>query len=459
VSIYRVLRALGWSVVVSVNRKPSMRPRQLLSVVGAVCAVVGIMRTTVVAQLQERFFEATDDPAIGYATRPVTDRIAGLSARVQSGELNLTFESGRGYLRSLLAALNVPIESQLAVYSKTSLQASRISPQNPRAIYFNDSVVVAWPRGGFIEIAAQDPSQGVIFYLLEQREVAKPTFVRSVECLRCHNSYDTLNVPGMLVRSIATTSDGTGVRRLANYTTNDLSPFGERWAGWYVTGDTGAMAHLGNTIVSDVNIDDLVPSRARHYLMDLTAQFDTSLYLSPYSDVVALMVFDHQMYMTNLLTRVGWEVRVATAAARPDLAEIIRTTAEELVDDMLFVDEVPLPSPIRGTSGFAERFTAGGPVDGKGRSLRDLDLQTRLMRYPCSFMIYSDAFDRLPAGEKAAVYSRMWEILSGQEHRARYSRLSTAERQAIVEILRETKVDLPASLRPAQPPMSAIRIM
>jgi hypothetical protein len=117
----------------------------------------------------------------------------------------------------------------------------------------------------------------------------------------------------------------------------------------------------------------------------------------------------------------------------------------EVVDYLLFVHEAPLPSPVQGSSAFAQQFAAQGPRDSKGRSLRDLDLEQWLLRYPCSYMIYTEAFDALPAPAKAAVYERMWEILSGQEKGASYSRLTAADRQAIIEILRDTKKDLPDS--------------
>jgi hypothetical protein len=111
---------------------------------------------------------------------------------------------------------------------------------------------------------------------------------------------------------------------------------------------------------------------------------------------------------------------------------------------MLFVDETPLAGKIEGTSGFTQKFSAEGPADARGRSLRQLDLERRLMRYPCSYMIYSQAFEALPAMAKDAVYRRMWEVLSGGDKQKPYDRLSLADRRAIVEILRDTKKDLPA---------------
>jgi hypothetical protein len=184
-------------------------------------------------------------------------------------------------------------------------------------------------------------------------------------------------------------------------------------------------------------------------LTAVSEAFDSSTHLTPHSDVVALMVLNHQTRMVNLLTRLGWQSRIAAhdGTAKGALPPHVRDTANELVDYMLFVDEAPLPSPVRGLSSFVKDFPGKGPRDGKGRSLRDLDLTRRLLRYPCSYMIYTDAFDALPPATLAIVYERMWAILSGKVTDPEYAKLSAADRRAIIEILRETKKSLPAYWR------------
>jgi hypothetical protein len=276
------------------------------------------------------------------------------------------------------------------VFSKTSIQSLRIEPSNPRVLYFNDSVVVGWVRGGFIELAAEDPGRGIAFYVLEQRPDER--IVRRDDCLNCHKSGTTL------MRSVTSAPDGIPSHE---FDTDSRTPFDKLWGGWYVTGATVPAVHRGNAVFE---------SKTRE--------------LTPTSDVVALLVFGHQLHMMNLL-------------AHPD-------NINELVDYLLFVDEAPLPGRIRGSSGFSEKFSAGGPRDHLGRSLRQFDLKRRLMRYPCSYMIYTDAFDALPAAVRQAVYRRLWSILSGKETDSRYERLSTADREAVIEILRDTKTDLPA---------------
>ena len=179
------------------------------------------------------------------------------------------------------------------------------------------------------------------------------------------------------------------------------------------------------------------------HVTSLDGRFDMTGYPSPHSDLVALLTIEHQAEMLNLITRIGWEARIgAGEAGRP-----LSAAAAELVDYLLFVDEAPLPGPIAGTTPYAANFSKSGPRDRKGRSLRDLNLQDRLLKYPCSYLIYSEPFEALPAAAKAAVYERMWEVLSGQDRGAEYRRLTPADRQAVIEILRDTKDDLPDVFR------------
>jgi hypothetical protein len=396
------------------------------------------------AQLTGSFTDWIDHPAIAYRTQAARDPVASLMARMDAGTVKLEDEGPSGYLRSVLAALGVSIESQMAVFVKDSVQARRINDNNPRTLFFNDSVVVGWVRGGFIELAAQDPQQGVVFYSLDRPLpiIGRPRFVRRDDCLTCHYSYDTVGVPGMLVRSAGQSA------------VDHRLPFDQRWGGWYVTGQQGAMRHLGNAAVA--TLFNIPPPAHTFDWPSFEGRFDATGYLSVHSDIAALMVFDHQMHAMNLLTRLGWEARVAasqhltsrdgsgTADAKADAPIPLREGAREVVDYLLFVDEAPLTSPARGSTRFAETFAAQGPRDHNGRSLRQLDLTRRLLRYPCSYVIYTEQFDRLPAEAKNAVFQRLWQVLSGQERDRRYRRLTLADRTAIVEILHDTKPDLPS---------------
>jgi len=405
------------------------------------------------AQFDDSPFDL-EHPAIAYAARQTTNMVDALNTRVQAGQVTLPYDTATGYLKPVLDALKVGVDSQIVVFSKTSLQSGIIQPRNPRVIYFNDSVVVAWVRGGFIEIAAHDSAQGAVFYRVLRNAAGPPVMFRDNGCLQCHYSFATLGVPGFLAKSVPSALDGSALPWLGNYLTDHRSPIADRWAGWFVTGKAGSSRHLGNAPVVDRNIDDVKIDNANLNLGDLRSRFDTSGYLSPHSDLVALLVFDHQLRMMNLLTRIGWQARALAHEGRSEAAigTALRDLANETVDYMLFVDEAPL-SGVVGTSGFAESFSKRGPRDSKGRSLRDLDLKQRLFTNPCSYMIYSDAFEQLPAAAKRAIYTRLWEVLSGAERAPKYARLAAGDRDRITEILRETKKDLPASFspRPSRP--------
>jgi hypothetical protein len=378
-------------------------------------------------------------PAINYKG-PAHDPVARLAEAVGRGQVSLAFdESHGGYLRAVLAALNVPVESQMLVFSKTSFQAARISPSNPRALYFNDTVAVGWVRGSdLLELVAQDATQGAHFYTLRQSPAGPPQFERNDGCVPCHAFEATNYVPGMFVGSVFPAPDGTPLYG-PTFISDHRSLFEWRWGGWYVTGSHKAERHLGNAVATDSNDLLAMATPATIHAKSLDGRFDPTGYQSPHSDLVALLVLEHQTRMLNLITRLGWEARIGAAAQRP-----LAAAAEELVDYMLFVDEAPLPGPITGTGGFAETFKARGLRDRQGRSLRDLDLGGRIFRFPCSYLIYSEPFDALPADAKAAVYARLWAVLSGAERGPRYAALTPADRNAILEILRDTKRDLPA---------------
>lgn len=326
----------------------------------ALGGVVGLLA----GQLDQQAFKGSlEHPAIEYATRPPRDPVARLSREINEGRIQIPFEPRSGFLRGVLRALDVPVESQIVAFSKTSLQSPRITPENPRTLFFNDGVAVAWVNGGFIELAATDPQQGINFYTLQFDRVTQPQFVHQTRCLSCHESFTSLDVPGMLVKSVFPARDGTAMYQFGSHIPDHRTPFAERWGGWYVTGDTSAIRHMGNAILADQSTRRPPGIEETPEVQTIRMQIDTAAYLSHYSDVAALMVFNHQTRMTNLLIRVGWEFRVARyeqsglfEATRP-----LREMVNELVDYLLFVDEAQLPARVRGTSGFAEKFSASPP--------------------------------------------------------------------------------------------------
>jgi hypothetical protein len=402
------------------------------------------------AQRAGMFRGASEDPAIGYSTTTTLDNVVvDANRKLAEGTLRLRFDGRSGFLQSALDALGIPVDSQLLVFSRASLQRKLITEQNPRALFFNDRVALGWVRGGdVIEVAAHDATAGVVFYTLEQRADptdGAPQFKRAFECLGCHVTGSTLGVPGLLMFSTTRpdAAESSGLPRHVDHSDD----FARRFGGWFVTGSTGSQPHMGNNVAA-------LDGRGRRDLSSVDGLFDADGYRALSSDIVAHLVLTHQAGMTNLLTRAGWEARIAESWLRPPYtptpgqeartARIMEDIARELVDYALFIDEATLTGGVRGRSGFAERFSAGGPRDRNGRSLYDLDLNRRLMTYPCSYLIYSAAFDALPALAKAPIYRRLWEVLSGQDDAPQYrTALSLADRQAIVEILRDTKNDLP----------------
>jgi hypothetical protein len=420
-----------------------MSNKRILVAAGLWLGTVGV----VAGQLQHPSL-LRNHQAIKYDRTEARDPVAELNRKLQSGEVTLEAQGPAGYLLSVLQALSVPVESQTLVFSKTSFQAPRINPKNPRAIFFNDTVSVGWVRGGdVLEFVGQDPTQGSIFYTLSQSASGTPQFQRNDACVTCHASEATHYVPGMFLGSVFPDPDGTTMYGPA-YTTDHRTPFEIRYGGWFVTGTHRATRHMGNAVATDSTDLAAMVTPATVHVTDLAGRFDMTGYPSPHSDLVALIVLEHQAKMLNLFTRVGWEARIGSKEAGRSLD----AAAAELVDYLLFVDEAPLPGPIAGTSRFAEHFQAQGPRDRKGRSLRDLSLRDRMLKYPCSYLIYSRPFDEMPAQAKAAVYARMWQVLSGEDTDPRYDRLSAADRQAIVEILRETKPDLPEYFKTDRPP-------
>jgi hypothetical protein len=376
--------------------------------------------------------------AIGYSKTAPADPVAELGRQLEAGEIELAFRSENGYLESVLKALDVPVTSQMLVFSKTSFQAPRISPQNPRAIFFNDTVAVGWVRGGeVLEFIGYDPRQGAMFYTMEQSAGKPPKLNRNMACVQCHTFADTLDVPSMFTGSVFPGPTGVPWDAPGN-STDHRTPFEFRWGGWFVTGHHRIEQHVGNVTFPDSGDYSTPITPATIQADSLEGRFDATGYPAAGSDIAAMLLMNHQARMLSLMTRIGWDVRLGSESSRR-----LNESAEELVDYMLFAHEAPLPGPITG-NGFAKDFAARGVRDSKGRSLRDLDLTSRLMRYPCSPLIYSAVFDGMPDAAREAVYARLWAVLSGEAKGAAHARLSAADRQAILEILRETKRGLPS---------------
>jgi hypothetical protein len=417
-------------------------------------AVVGVALLIVVSAAVRRQASAARQTVSGTAASvPVAvDAVVRLQQKLDNGEATLTFEKDLGYLRSLLRNLDISEMSQTLVFSKSSAQMSGISPERPRAIYFNDDVYVGWVQEGALELTAVDPKGGPFFYTLPQVEDAPPKFERhTASCVGCHDSSEDPSrlIPRLLKLSVLPDRNGLAIQAAALATT-DRSPFRERWGGWYVTGTHGRQTHLGNQTFAPPSTD--LASIPRHIagmdlsrgsnVTDLSAFFDTKRYLTPHSDIVALMILGHQTHVFNLMSATVYRLQYALEDdPKADTEALVRELAEPIVRTMLFSGEATLTDPIRGTSAFAAEFQKRGPRDSRGRSLRDLDLRTRLLRYPLSYVIYAESFEQLPPPIKEFVYRRLREVLTGEDKTQPYAHLSASDREAILGILKDTKPD------------------
>ncbi len=398
-----------------------------------------------------------------YETPRSSDPVARLTQRLASGDWKATWDPEKGWLPAMFDSLEIPRSSQVLVFSKTSFQNRLISPARPRAIYFADDVYVAWiPGAPLVEVTSIDPVQGPTFYTLDQRNSERPVFTRSdAECLQCHASPRTRGWPGNLVRSVHADEDGLPILRAGTHLTTQASPLEERWGGWYVTGTHGDQRHMGNAFAVEGEGSEQVDVSRGANVTDLSERFDVGRYVTPHSDIVALMVLEHQAQMQNLFARASYKGRI-TQAYEADMKESLggldefmkasiqrryEYAADGMVEHLLFRGEAVLTDPIVGTSSFAEDFTNAGTRDSKGRSLRDLDLETRLFRYPCSYLIDSPAFRSLPEPVLAAVWRQLDDVLSGRPTKKSFEHLTPRDRAAIRELLLETVPGLPASWR------------
>jgi hypothetical protein len=398
----------------------------------------------------------TDYPTIQYSGAASDNPIARLQSRLDRGEARLKFESPRGYLDSLLKALHIDPSSQTLVYSKTSLQVDAISAATPRAIYFNDDTYVAWVQGDrMIEVVTVDSKLGAVFYTLPNHKADRVQLERETSrCLTCHDTFSMSGggVPQFRFTSTLVNRNGEALYDRPGVETTDATPLSERWGGWFVSGRTGRLVHPGNILVNTAQELSEQGARRPAQYDSLESLLDVRPYLTDKSDVVALLVLEHQAYIHNLITRAQFKSRTLLSkleAGRdvdsltwddlsPRSQAAMRRLLESLVRAMLFVDAAKFDDGFTSTSGFDRWFEAQAKRDPQGRSLRDLDLHSRLFKYRLSYLIYSPGFEGLPGCAKEFIYTRIDDVLSGRDTDPAFSHLSASERAAILQILNNT---------------------
>lgn len=422
--------------------------------------VSGLFATTAFALGQSADLER---PPLNYSTATADNPVSRLDERLRVGTAKLAHDEDHGYLKSLLRTLGISESSQVLVFSKTSFQRERIAPKTPRAVYFNDDVYIGFClRGYALEVSAADPNLGTAFYTLDQDPAEPVRFIRQNDhCLTCHGSSRNQGYPGHLVRSVFVDRLGMPILSSGSKMTDHTSPISERWGGWYVTGTHGNQHHLGNFIATNTRRPEVEDNAAGQNVTDLRPRFTVANYLTPHSDVVALMVFEHQAEMHNRLARAALQTKQALhyeATLNKELGEQadkrwdstgrrIAAAGEPVVEYLFFSGEAKLSAPVKGTSDFAKEFAARGPFDKQGRSLRQFDLTARMFRVPFSYMVYSSAFTGLPTEVKDYIWRRIDEVLDGKDTSEKYAHLTAADRTAIRSILQETMPDLPATMR------------
>ena len=402
----------------------------------AVVVVVGLLAAGLF--FESRIQAAEPRPGIfnplhEYDTRPVDDRFSRYVASLEAGEVQLDTSSEQAMLVSLLKELEVPVSSQMLVYTATSLQKGLISPRNPRALYFNDDTYVGFVPGGRIEVVSLDPTLGGVFYLFDRLRLGQqPNVRRTSDCMNCHAPRHMDNVPGLVIESVIPGMTGGGERAFRREKSGHSVPLADRFGGWHLTGTGPALTkHWGNMLIQRKN------GEAKELPNPPGERFDLSRYPLPTSDLLAQLLHEHQAGFVNRALQAGYRYRELAAAG--DVGdEALAELSQPLVHYLLFADEAPLSPGMVGESPLAADFAAPAKRDSAGRSLRDLDGKTRLLRYRCSYMIYSPAFTGLAEPLRLRVLSDLAAELTGS---AEGSHLPAEERAALHQILTETLPD------------------
>lgn len=379
---------------------------------------------------------------IRYSDTMATDPLAKLAKKLEDGGLKGEVGHGLKVLEFVLSELKVPKESQVLVFSKTSLQNSRISPQNPRCLFFSENAYVGYVPGGAVEVIVHDAVLGPVFYLVEPDSDGKLNIERDTNrCLSCHATSRTENVPGMLVRSVYAEDNGHPILQLGTHDTAHESPLADRWGGWFVTGRS-SLPHLGNRVFKEDS--DLTPSRIP--IKSVSGLVDVQNYLRPTSDIVALLVLEHQVKMHNLINAAAMNYRrsvyfmkILNPEADPaqgSAGEIADSGAKDIVNYLFFKDESDLGDGVEGDPSFQQQFVNRFPKTKDGDSLAEFRLYGRIFKNRCSYMVYSEAFKGMPPVLKQKVIARMKLVLTGEVEGFEY--LKKSERDRIDATLSET---------------------
>jgi len=373
-----------------------------------------------------------------YWTRPLTDRFTQFKTALESGKLSLDRSSEKAFVVSLLKALNISPATQTLVYSTTSLQLRRISPRNPRALYFNEDVYVGWVPGGQIEIASIDPALGGIFYIFDipRGREAPIRIERSTRCFNCHAEFEIGRIPGLLIKSVIPGPGGGSLESFRGDQTGHSIPFKDRFGGWHLTGKHGITEHWGNLV------GELSPTGLKKYANPPGRQFRWETYPVATSDVLAQLLHEHQVGFVNRAVKATYDVR--GALVKGDAKGQIVQHADILTRYLLFTNEVRLPTGgIEGDPALKAHFLKNARKTKLGVSLRQFNLRTHLFKYRCSYMIHSVAFSGLPGPLKKRVLLNLRAALDPVKSHPASGHIPAGEKKAIGLILASTLDNYP----------------
>lgn len=382
-------------------------------------------------------------PPHNYWDREPQDVFTKLMKRMQSGEVKLDTSDEKSFASSVLAALDVPVSSQLLVYSATSMQSERINARNPRALYFNEDVYVGVVPGGLVEVLSIDPELGGVFHVFDYPKPGVPPRVdRPTKCFNCHATNATQRLPGLIAESVAPLPNGGSYESYRGKEQGHQIPLADRFGGWHVTSSKPfGPSHEGayaQTTPNGVRIVRIKPGEMS----------DLRKHLVPTSDILAHLVHEHQLGFDNRVVQASYLGREMEAKGKLDASdeERLNDKAREIVRYMLFADEAKLPAGgISGDPQFIKDFQRNKKPAAGGVSLKDFDLRTRMFKHRCSYMIYTPQWEKMPAIIKSRIYAGMKAALAGKDRSFAY--LGDEERRNIVAILRATLPDLPADWR------------
>jgi hypothetical protein len=388
-------------------------------------------------------FDAIDEPPHNYFERRPTDKFTQMRDAFESGEIPLDRSSEKAYVISLLKALDIPVSSQMLVFSTTSLQLSLISPSNPRALYFNDEVYLGYVPGGRIEIVSLDPKLGGIFYIFDIAiNGVSLSIERSERCMNCHAGEDTGQVPGLVIKSVIPGPTGGSLTAYRLAQTGHGIPFDQRFGGWHVTGEHAITNHLGNFT------GELAAGSLTKIPNPPGKRFRFEKYPAATSDILPHLLHEHQAGFVNRVVEAAYRARTALHVGNGQLTPVqaaeLDKQARIITRYLLFADEVSLPAGgVEGTAEYKEDFRRNRRATADGLSLKDFDLRTRLFKHRCSYMIYSPVFAGLPPEMKQRVYAMLGQALNLTAANPEFTYLPLPEKRAIRDILKATLTDLP----------------